>query len=256
MAILPGQELEKLLAVIAKLRSPGGCPWDKEQTHESLKPYLVEESYEVLDAIDGQEPAVLKDELGDLLLQVVLHAQIAQEKGDFTFAEVAENIREKMVRRHPHVFSDTKVDGVNQVWTNWEKIKKTEKDNHKKSILDSIPASLPALFRASKIQKKAARVGFDWPDEQGVIDKLQEEINELRAIKNQKELADEFGDILFTLVNFARKKDLDAEDTLRLATKKFEARFRKIEKIAQAAGKDLSEYSLTELDQLWQKAKK
>lgn len=248
---------EELIRVIKKLRSPHGCPWDRVQTHHSLKPYLIEETYEVLDAIDGGKPEVLMDELGDLLLQVVLHAQIASEKKKFDIYDVVKNITAKMVRRHPHVFAKTKVKDVKDVWRNWEKIKKTEKIQ--KSILDSIPAALPALYRATKVQKKAARVGFDWPDTRGVLKKIKEEIHEfeeIKAKKNSKKALDEFGDILFSLVNLARKLDLDAEDALRLSTKKFEKRFKYVEEQVNGSGKEFKDYTLAELDKFWEKSKK
>ena len=225
------KEFDRLVETVEKLRGPEGCPWDREQTHQSLKPYLIEESYEVLESIDRQSPELLRDELGDLLLQIVLHAQIAAERDEFTLAQVADSIREKMIRRHPHVFGDTRVKDVKEIWRNWEKIKKSEqKDSAQtKSILDTIPAELPALFRASKVQKKASRVGFDGRDSQGVLEKIKEEVLELKQAENtaQKEkLIEEFGDILFSLVNLSRKMDIDAEDALRLATKKFENRFK------------------------------
>jgi tetrapyrrole methylase family protein/MazG family protein len=248
---------DQLISVIKKLRSPRGCPWDRVQTHRSLKPYLIEETYEVLDAIDSGRPEVLQDELGDLLLQIVLHAQIADEQKKFDIEAVVNNISAKMIRRHPHVFAKTKVKDVKDVWRNWEKIKKTEKIQ--KSILDSIPAALPALYRATKVQKKAARVGFDWPDSQGVLQKIKEEIHEfeeLKTKKHSKKAHDEFGDILFSLVNLARKLDLDAEDALRLATKKFEKRFKYVEQKVTDSGKDFKDYTLSELDKFWEAAKK
>jgi len=230
---------DRLIEVIEKLRSPKGCPWDREQTHQSLKPYLIEETYEVLDAIDDGRPEVLQDELGDLLLQIVLHSQLAAEKKTFTIEDVVKSISAKMIRRHPHVFGDTAVKDVKDVWRNWEKIKKGEKVQ--KSILDSVPAALPALYRATKVQKKAARVGFDWPDIVGVLDKIKEEIHEFEEIKVKKQperALDEFGDILFSLVNLARKLDLDAEDALRQATKKFEKRFKYVEQKVNKSGKE------------------
>lgn len=246
---------ERLIEVIARLRSPQGCPWDRVQTHQTLKPYLVEEVYEVLEAIDRDDPALLQEELGDLLLQIVLHAQIAGESKQFTLREVAEQITEKMIRRHPHVFADVQVSGTEDVWRNWEQIKKIEKKDQQ-SILDSVPSSLPALFRAAKVQKKAARVGFDWPDKQGVLDKIKEEIQEFEAAKDIKEQTEEFGDILFSLVNLARKIDIDAEDSLRLATNKFEKRFQQVEKQVNDSGKPWKDFTLEQLDQFWNDAKK
>jgi tetrapyrrole methylase family protein/MazG family protein len=256
------KQFDRFVATIKKLRSPEGCPWDREQTHQSLRPYLIEEVYEVLEAIDSGNPALLKDELGDLLLQIVLHAEIASEEKKFNIEDVAQNVTEKMVRRHPHVFADTKVSGVKDVWQNWEQIKKGEKSSaaeNKESILDSIPQSLPALFRASKIQKKAARVGFDWADYQDVLEKIKEEIAEFaeaEASGKQTAIIEEFGDILFSLVNLARKLDIDAENALRLTTNKFEKRFKFIEKKVAEAKKEFKDYSLAELDNFWNEAKK
>jgi MazG family protein len=247
---------EKLVATIHRLRAPTGCPWDREQTHATLKPYLLEESYEVLEAIDQAQPDVIKDELGDLLLQIVLHAEIASEKNQFCLADIADAISEKMIRRHPHVFADTAVTGVAQVWQNWEKIKKTEKLSEKqKSILDSVPQSLPALFRAGKLQKKAARVGFDWPDLHGVIAKLTEEIKELEEAETKQDKIEEFGDVLFSLVNVARRMDIDAEDALRMATTKFETRFKYIERKVNESGKEFGDHTLNQLEAWWQEAK-
>lgn len=266
------EEFERLSSVIAKLRAPDGCPWDRVQTHDSLKPYLVEEVYEVLEAIDRQDQALLQEELGDLLLQIVLHAQIATEAKQFTLQDVAKQITEKMIRRHPHVFGEVSVSGTEDVWRNWEQIKIEEKrhrirsstifcaatdtaDTVPDSILDSVPAALPALFRAAKVQKKAARVGFDWPDKQGVLEKIKEEIQEFEAAKDQRQQTEEFGDILFSLVNLARKIDLDAEDALRLATNKFEKRFRYVEQQVSASGKPWKDFTLDELDLFWNAAK-
>ncbi len=253
------RELEQLLGVIKKLRSPGGCPWDKVQTHQTLKPYLLEEVYEVLQAIDSKDPELLMDELGDLLLQIVLHAQIAGEKKKFSFKDIARNISAKMIRRHPHVFAKTKVKNVQDVWRNWEKIKKTEKKSTgKTSILDSVPAALPALYRASKVQKKAARVGFDWPDNKGVLKKIKEEILEFEQAKKMQpsKALEEFGDILFSLVNLARKLHIDSEDALRLATDKFVRRFKYVEKKVDKSKKEFKDYSLKELDKFWNESKR
>lgn len=247
----------QLVQVIKKLRAPKGCPWDRQQTHQTLKPYLLEETYEVLEAIDSGRPEILLDELGDLLLQIVLHAEIAAEERKFDIEAVVRNISEKMIRRHPHVFARTKVKNVKDVWRNWEKIKKGEKKQ--KSILDSIPAALPALYRATKVQKKAARVGFDWPDSKGVLEKIKEEIAEFKSSrrkKNNKLVIEEFGDILFSLVNLARKLDIDAEDALRLATRKFEKRFKYIEAKVNASGREFTDYKLPELEEFWQASKR
>ncbi len=252
-------EFNDLLFTVKKLRAPDGCPWDKEQTHQTLKPYVIEEAYEVIEAIDSKDPQILKDELGDLLLQVVLHAEIADEKKEFNFFDVADNINQKLIRRHPHVFAETKVSGINEVWQNWEQIKKTEKKEtaeSSQSVLASIPLSLPALYRAAKLQKKAARLGFDWPDNKGVLEKIREELAEFEKEENTKEnIIEEFGDILFSLVNLSRKLDFDAEDALRLANKKFADRFYYIEKKIAESGKNFKDFTLQELDNFWNEAK-
>ena len=252
-------KFDKLLKIIETLRSPEGCPWDREQTHESLKPYAIEEAHEVAEAVDGGNPEMIADELGDLLLQVVLHAQIGKEQGTFTIEDVLDTLSAKMVRRHPHVFSDTEVSGTGEVLKNWEAIKKQEKaKKDHKSVMDGIPLSLPGLYRAGKIQKKAARVGFDWPDTAGPIHKIQEEIEEFsREIEtgDRQAMISEFGDILFSLVNLSRKMDFDAEDSLRMATSKFEKRFRQVEKFAEEEKRDMHDCTLEELDAWWDRAK-
>jgi tetrapyrrole methylase family protein/MazG family protein len=252
-------KFDELLTIIEKLRSPQGCPWDREQTHKSLKPYAIEEAHEVAEAVDMGDPELLADELGDLLLQVVLHSQIGREENTFTIEDVLNSVNSKMIRRHPHVFSDTTVSGTGEVLQNWEAIKKKEKAKRDhKSVLDGIPLSLPGLYRASKIQKKAARVGFDWPDTQGPLDKIKEEIEEFtREIErdDKEAMIDEFGDILFSLVNLSRKMDFDAEDSLRMATAKFEKRFRRVEEIARSKEIDMTASKIDELDKLWDEAK-
>ncbi|MDR1323298.1 MAG: nucleoside triphosphate pyrophosphohydrolase [Candidatus Margulisbacteria bacterium] len=248
-------EFNRLLDTIRKLRAPDGCPWDRVQTHDSLKPYLLEETYEALDALDKKDLPLFQEELGDLLLQIVLHSVIAEEENNFTFADVARAIADKMIRRHPHVFADTKVSGQDEIWQNWEQIKKTEKSQQSaQSILDSVPRSLPALFRAEKVQKKAARVGFDFTETRSVLEKIKEEIAEYEEATPEK-LLDEFGDILFSLVNLARKLDLDAESALRQSTNKFESRFRQIEKKLRQQKKDFKDCSAAELDKYWNEAK-
>jgi tetrapyrrole methylase family protein/MazG family protein len=252
-------KFDELLTIIEKLRSPQGCPWDREQTHKSLKPYAIEEAHEVAEAVDMGDPELLADELGDLLLQVVLHSQIGREENTFTIEDVLNSVNSKMIRRHPHVFSDTTVSGTGEVLQNWEAIKKKEKAKRDhKSVLDGIPLSLPGLYRASKIQKKAVRVGFDWPDTQGPLDKIKEEIEEFtREIErdDKEAMIDEFGDILFSLVNLSRKMDFDAEDSLRMATAKFEKRFRRVEEIARSKEIDMTASKIDELDKLWDEAK-
>ncbi|MDC7220926.1 MAG: nucleoside triphosphate pyrophosphohydrolase [Spirochaetales bacterium] len=252
-------KFDNLLEIIKTLRSPEGCPWDREQTHESLKPYAIEEAHEVAEAVDGGDPEMIADELGDLLLQVVLHSQIGSEQGTFTIDDVLDSVSSKMIRRHPHVFSDEKVSGTKEVLKNWEAIKKKEKaKKDHTSVLDGIPLSLPGLYRAAKIQKKASRAGFDWPDTEGPIQKIREEIEEFshEVERNDREaMIEEFGDILFSLVNLSRKLDFDAEDSLRMSTGKFEKRFREIENMVNEGEKEMHDYSLEELDALWDKVK-
>ena len=249
-------ELYKLVEVMKKLRSPGGCPWDREQTHETLKPYLLEETYEVLSAIDMHDDDELKEELGDLLLQIVFHAQLADEEHRFSIDDVAESIVQKLIRRHPHVFGEIKVNGSEEVLQNWEKIKKGE---GKKSALDGVPSSLPALLKARRVQEKAKRVGFDWDNARGAFEKVVEEIHELKhAIDEAKteNVEEEIGDLLFSLVNVSRFVGVDAEDALRKTIQKFMARFQYIEEEIEKNGKkSLENYSLGELDVLWDRAK-
>jgi len=251
--------LERLLNIMEKLRSPEGCPWDREQTHQTLKRYLIEEAYEVLEAIDSGDPELLAEELGDVLLQVVFHAQIAKELGTFSMDEVIDGICEKLIRRHPHVFADTEVASVGEVMRNWDAIKKTEKHGRERtSILDGVPKKFPALMRAEKIQKKAAKVGFEWDDIDGAFAKVEEELGELRAALESGEAAkinDEFGDVLFALVNVARYAKVDPELALQHATNKFVQRFHFIEEQAQAQGRSLEEMSLAEMDAIWDQAK-
>lgn len=247
--------------VISTLRSPRGCPWDKKQTHQSLKPYVIEEAYEVVHAIDLKDMDLLKEELGDLLLQIVLHAQLAKEKKEFTMRDILETISAKMIRRHPHVFAKQKIRSVKDVWANWERIKRSEKNNSTRSFFDGVPYALPALYRAEKVQKKAARVGFDWEHAEGAWKKVREEIKEFHQAycqkgKNKGQLTEEMGDILFSLVNVARKLQIDAEDALRLTTDKFIKRFEFIEKKVDAENKKLSDCSLKQLDDLWKESKK
>ncbi len=246
----------KLVDVMKKLRGKNGCPWDKKQNHKSLKPYLIEEVYEVIDAIDREDYNDLKEELGDLLLQIVFHSQIAKENGIFTIDDVAEGIVEKLIRRHPHVFGDVKVKDSDEVLKNWEKIKKEE---GKESVLDGVPKGLPALLKARRVQEKAKRVGFDWKNIDGALEKVEEEFKELKeAIKSNKkdEISEEFGDLLFSLVNVSRFLGIDAEDSLQQTINKFMERFKAIEnKIKKSEKKNIEEYSLEELDELWDRVK-
>ncbi|MFW6181002.1 MAG: nucleoside triphosphate pyrophosphohydrolase [Spirochaetota bacterium] len=248
---------DELVEVMRMLRGEGGCPRDREQTHQSLKPYLIEEAYEVLDAIDREDDEELKKELGDLLLQVVFHARIAEEEGRFGIDQVAGSIVEKLKRRHPHVFGDVEVSGSEQVLQNWEDIKNRE---GRSSVLDGVPASLPALLKARRVQEKVSRVGFDWEAPEGALDKVSEEIEELKgaARRGSREgVADELGDVLFSLVNVSRFLRVDAEEALGKTVRKFMKRFRYIEeRVAGKGDRPLQDYSLEELDSLWEESKK
>ena len=248
---------DDLVEIMARLRR--SCPWDREQTHESLVPYLVEETFEVAEAIEEHADGELCEELGDLLLQVLFHSQLAMERGKFSIADVVDTLSNKMIRRHPHVFGDQVVANVGEVWQNWDQLKALEPAGKKReSRLDGIPKGLGALQRAQKMQEKAARVGFDWPDISGIREKLAEEIAELEgawAASDPSAIREEVGDVLFTLVNFARTIGLDAEGALRSANEKFYRRFAFMERRAERDGRNLSEMSLDELEELWQLAK-
>lgn len=251
---------KSLVEVIATLRGENGCPWDREQTHTSLKSTLIEETYETVEAIDSAQPDKLKEELGDLLLNIMLQAQIAAENRDFDIYDVIDTLTEKLIRRHPHVFGDVNVENSDDVVKNWEAIKKEEAGNEdRESILDGIPIALPALLRGQKIQKRAARVGFDWDHIQDVISKVDEELAEVKESlkKNQQaEIEMEIGDLLFAIVNLCRFVELQAEETLRKSNRKFIQRFKRMEKILEKQGKDISEQSLTTLDAIWEEVKK
>jgi MazG family protein len=250
-------KFEKLCEIVARLRAPGGCPWDREQTHDSLLPAIIEEAYEVVEAARTRNDAHFTEELGDLVLLVVMHAEIAREDGRFNMDNVLADVTEKLIRRHPHVFgkSDTRDSGA--VLKQWESIKRTEKTG--KHFLESLPAALPALMRAQKVQSKVARVNFDWAEASDVIAKVEEELNELKeavASQEQSAIEDEIGDLLFAVVNLARKCKLDAESTLQTATNKFIARFNRLEDKLQEQGKRLGDVDLAELDEIWTKVKK
>jgi len=259
-------DIQKLVDLVARLRGENGCPWDREQTRETLKPMLIEEAYEVLDALDGASPAELKEELGDLLFQVVFHAQIAQEKGEFRLADIIDRLHEKMVRRHPHVFGGADLRTADDVLRNWEDIKAAERGTSSasspdsgKSLLDGIPSRLPALHQAYQMTAKASRVGFDWPDLGAILVKLKEEAAETleaHAAKDQSRLVDEAGDLLFVAVNVARFLGVDPETALRHSNRKFERRFRYVEAKIKGQGRELKEASLAEMDALWDEAKK
>ncbi len=252
-------DLKPLEGVMATLRSPGGCVWDIEQTHRSLRRYLIEEVYEVIEAIDLKDAKLLCEELGDLLLQIIFHARMAEESDLFSMQDVIDGVTKKMIRRHPHVFGEVSVRDSGEVLLNWEKIKQEEKKGARSSVLDGVPAGLPSLLRADKLQQKAAKVGFDWDNIGPVWDKLTEEIAELKAAvaKDEKEeIASELGDVLFSIANLARFLKLDGETALNRTNQKFIRRFRYVEKKVVESGRDWKTYSLKELDVLWNEAKR
>jgi len=254
-----GTSFEAFQEIIAHLRAPEGCPWAKEQTHQSLRSHLLDEAYETLDAMDSEEPAKMAEEFGDLLLQIVLNAQIASEEGEFSMADVLKGIYDKIIYRHPHVFGDIQVDGVKGVLQNWEKLKADERQANaesEKGPLDSIPLALPALIQAQEYQDRAARLGFDWPEISGVLEKIIEEIQEVREATNEDELAAELGDLFFALVNLARWKKVDAESAWRGTNIRFKKRFGYVETGAKKQGKKMQEMTLDEMETLWQEAKK
>jgi len=247
-----GKALEELIEVMDKLLAPEGCPWDREQTHHSLQRYLIEESYEVVEAIQEGSMDKLREELGDVLLQVVFHAALAERAGEFDFADVAATVKDKMILRHPHVFGDLKLTTSNDVLERWEGFKKKE---GKKQLLEGIPTMLPALLRAEKMQEKAARVGFDWPVVDGALEKFKEEVDELQQAASPEEIAEEMGDLFFALVNVARFKGVEPEAALQATSNKFARRFNYIEECIQAAGQEFADFSLEEMDRLWDEAK-
>jgi tetrapyrrole methylase family protein/MazG family protein len=256
-----GTSFESFAEIVAHLRAPDGCPWDREQTHQSLRTHLLEETYETLSAMDANDVNAMSEEFGDLLLQIVLNSQIASEVNEFTITQVIKNINDKLIRRHPHVFGDVKVDGVNGVLANWEKLKEQERkdkgeEKKQKGLLDGVPAALPALTQAQEYQDRAARVGFDWPVIDGVLDKVREEIEEIKNAESDFEMASEIGDLLFVLVNFARWKHIDAESVLRATNMKFKKRFAYVEQGAKNQNRNLSDMTLEEMDVLWNEAKK
>lgn len=262
-ALGEGTSFESFAEIVAHLRAPNGCPWDREQTHESLRKHLLEESYEAISAIDSGDFTDMREEFGDLLLQVVLQSQIANEEEQFNVNQVIQGIHAKIVRRHPHVFGDLELDGVQGVLANWEKLKekeRSEKGNgekkEEKGLLDGVPKVLPALSQAQEYQDRAGRVGFDWADIEGVLDKVKEEIEEIKNAETDFELASEIGDLLFAIVNVARWKHVDAESALRGTNLKFKKRFAHVEQGAKKQGRDLSSLSLDEMETLWQEAKR
>lgn len=252
------EAVSRLTEIVRTLRAPGGCPWDREQTHESLRGALLEECYEAIEAINNADDANLREELGDLLLLVVMHAQMGAERGAFAFDEVATAVCEKMIRRHPHVFGDKSAGDSAAVLKQWEQIKRQEKGENA-SLLAGVAKALPALMRAQNVQKKAARVGFDWGSAVEVLDKVEEEIRELReamAAQNADEISEEAGDLLFSVVNLARKLGLESETVLNESTTKFVRRFQHLEKAVAAEGRRVEDVSLEELEAHWQRAKR
>ncbi len=258
-----GTSFEAFQEIIAHLRAPNGCPWDREQTHQTLRNNLLEETYEALAALDANDPTHMSEEFGDLLLQITLHAQIANEYGEFNINQLIKGIYDKIIRRHPHVFGDWKVAGVENVLQNWEKLKAAERrefqdenGGKKKGLLDGIELTLPALAQAEELQARAARVGFDWPDTRGVVDKINEECQELAKAEDLVSRSDELGDLLFAVVNLARHYGVDAESALRATDSRFRSRFAHIERSAACQGKTVSDLSLDEMESYWQEAKK
>lgn len=253
--------ISRLLQIVATLRSPGGCPWDAEQTPESLKPYLLEEAYEVLDAIDGGKPEAICDELGDLLLQVVFQARLFEEIQAFDMADVANSIADKLIRRHPHVFAERQQRGKKALAAQWEKIKAEEKERRGEParLLEDVPRHLPALLRARKLSEKASRVGFDWSEVDGIFAKIDEELQEFREAlgrTDQRAMTDELGDLLFAVVNLGRFLHIDAEEALRQTSNRFVARFGHIETTLAEQGRTIAQSSPAEMDSLWNDAKR
>ena len=249
------KKFETLVEIIGRLRAPDGCPWDKEQTHKSLRANLLSECYEVLGALDKGEPAKLCEELGDLLLQIVLHAQIAKDDKEFEIGDVIKGITAKIIRRHPHIFGSKKVKDADEVMHNWEVLKREERKEGA-SALEGVPAEMPALAYAYEVSRRAVRMGFEWENIEGVIDKLKEEIGEMRKAEGQEEKGREFGDLLFTLVNAARWEGIDPEAALREANHKFFKRFSYMEKLCHERGIDFTRLTFKEKDDLWEEAKR
>jgi MazG family protein len=257
----PQPAFTELVRVVARLREPGGCPWDREQTHESLTPYVIEEAHEVAEAIASGEPGKLREELGDLLLQVVLHSRIAEEARHFDADAVCRELTSKLVRRHPHVFGDAQVDTADEVTRRWERIKQEEKKGKGESsgVLDGVPKALPALLKAQRLTEKAGKFGFDWPDAETVLEKLREELAELEAdvrAQRKDKAREEFGDVLFVLANMARHLGIDAESALQGANAKFVRRFGHVERRLKEQGRTPGESSLEEMDGYWDEVKR
>ena len=251
--------IDQVIEIMRKLRAPvGGCPWDREQNLETRKPFLIEECYELIDAIDSGDVEKHKEELGDMLLQIIFQVQLRQEKGEFGFDDICTVLAEKLIRRHPHVFADVKVTGSKDVLTKWEEIKNTEKKNGKRSVVDGVPKHLPALMKAHQVQSRAARVGFDWSAIHDVMAKLEEELEETKEAMrsgDREHIAEEIGDLLFSVVNLSRFQKLHAEELLAATVRKFSRRFQGVEALVQAEGKLMTECTLAELDAFWDTVK-
>jgi tetrapyrrole methylase family protein/MazG family protein len=255
---MPKRSFDELVALMLTLRGPNGCPWDRKQTLESLKPFIVEESYEVVDAIDRNDRQALAEELGDFLLQAVFVAELTREEGSFDIYDVITTIHDKLVRRHPHVFGDVEAKDAEQVLVNWEKLKNEERKAENKSVLAGVPQSLPALLKASRLTEKAARVGFDWRHAEDVFAKIEEEVGELREAvdaNDPQETHDEIGDLLFSITNIARKLGVNAEEALQSTNRKFMRRFQSMESVVRAQGRNLDQLTLEQMDALWDQAK-
>lgn len=251
-----GKKFEELVEIVEKLRAPDGCPWDREQTNQSLLPYFIEEVYELIESVDEENWETVKEELGDLLLHMVFQASIGEDEGKFKLADSLTNVNEKLVRRHPHVFGNAKADAAFHAKQNWEAQKHKEKG--RKSRLDGVPKNLPALVRAQRLQQKASYAGFDWDEVEQVWDKVHEEIQELKDAQSNEakdHIAEEIGDVLFAVVNLARYLDIPAEDALRKTNQKFTSRFSKVEEGIKAQGKELEDATLEEMDAIWEMAK-
>lgn len=250
----------KLVEIMDRLRGEKGCPWDKEQNYKTLTPYIIEEAYEVVEAIEEGNFRKLSEELGDLMLQIIFQSRIAMENGEFTIEDVLDSINRKLIRRHPHIFGDVQVETAQQVANNWEEIKLREKnDEPRESLMDGIPEGMPALLFARRLQERAAQVGFDWENVEQVIDKAEEEIGEIREairVKDREKIKDELGDLFFVLVNISRWMNINPEETLRHTSKKFIKRFKHIEETAKKLGRNLSEMGLYEMEEIWQRAKR
>jgi len=254
-----GHLFAELVKIMERLRSQDGCPWDREQTHDSLKPFLIEEAYEVLEAMDSHDTEKFKEEMGDLLFQIIFHTQISAERGEFNIEQLLEKITEKMVGRHPHVFSGVEVANAQEVLFNWEEIKRREKEGKREgSALDGIPRDLPALLRAHRLQDRASRLGFDWPDMEGAYAKVEEEVAELRSALEEGDrgcMEEELGDLFFSLVNVARFIEVNPEEALRKTIGRFIQRFRHIEEGLKQRGREMGRGTLEEMERLWQEAK-